>query len=216
MRWSRLLCPALLVVAGHVACAQEETDGLYGGKAHKGAQSGASCVDHCGGASEDESCWCDPTCDSVGDCCSDILNVCGKGDGAGGSDGWPPGTGGAGGSSSGGVGGFGGKPGFGGASSGGSPGVGGSGGGTAPPPNSCKNLCGGQSMDGSCFCNPDCQQFGDCCPDFFAVCGGSPIPTGGCTPNLCLSDAPTPEGCYCDPFCMEYGDCCPNWIDVCF
>jgi hypothetical protein len=211
MRWSRLLAPAFLVVVGHTACAKEETNGLYDDNGKN--KSSASCVDHCGGASEDESCWCDPNCSNAGDCCEDFAGACGSGVGGGGS--WP----GSGGTSSGGSGGLN-KPGFGGApSGGGAPSTGGSGGGTPPPPpppgNSCKNHCGGQSADGSCFCNPDCQQYGDCCPDFILACGAPP-PPGGCTAALCLSDSPAPDGCYCDPYCIEFGDCCPNWADVCF
>lgn len=37
---------------------------------------GASCVDACGGAAADESCYCDDACDYYGDCCSDYVSEC--------------------------------------------------------------------------------------------------------------------------------------------
>jgi hypothetical protein len=37
----------------------------------------ASCVDRCGGASVDESCWCDADCADYGDCCADYVATCG-------------------------------------------------------------------------------------------------------------------------------------------
>ena len=39
---------------------------------------------------------------------------------------------------------------------------------------SCIGKCGGES-DG-CFCDDGCQQFGDCCPDFEAVCEEGNLP----------------------------------------
>lgn len=35
-----------------------------------------SCQDHCGGSSEDGSCWCDDLCSSYGDCCEDFEPTC--------------------------------------------------------------------------------------------------------------------------------------------
>ncbi len=36
----------------------------------------ASCVDHCGGAAGDTSCWCDDQCEAFGDCCDDFAAAC--------------------------------------------------------------------------------------------------------------------------------------------
>jgi len=36
-----------------------------------------SCQSHCGGQSEDASCWCDSLCTSYGDCCDDKTAACG-------------------------------------------------------------------------------------------------------------------------------------------
>ncbi|MBX3130082.1 MAG: hypothetical protein KF718_25420 [Polyangiaceae bacterium] len=38
-----------------------------------------SCVAHCGGQSEDKSCWCDAQCAQYGDCCADRDAACGGG-----------------------------------------------------------------------------------------------------------------------------------------
>lgn len=35
-----------------------------------------TCVDACGGAAADGSCWCDDLCEQYGDCCDDIADVC--------------------------------------------------------------------------------------------------------------------------------------------
>lgn len=51
------------------------------------------------------------------------------------------------------------------------------------PNNSCENHCGAPGpVPGSfptCYCNDDCDDFGDCCPDICAddVCGGDPVCT---------------------------------------
>lgn len=36
---------------------------------------------------------------------------------------------------------------------------------------SCQGRCGGSSEDGSCFCDAQCSDFGDCCADIEAACG---------------------------------------------
>lgn len=40
------------------------------------APSGGSCVDACGGAAADESCYCDSACEYYGDCCGDYVSEC--------------------------------------------------------------------------------------------------------------------------------------------
>lgn len=37
-----------------------------------------SCQGHCGGPSEDKSCYCDDLCEGYGDCCSDFAELCGS------------------------------------------------------------------------------------------------------------------------------------------
>src|SRR5262245_61380753 len=45
---------------------------------------------------------------------------------------------------------------------------------------SCKNGCEGSSDDGSCWCDPTCEQFGDCCADYDPnQCAGAEPVTGG-------------------------------------
>lgn len=38
---------------------------------------------------------------------------------------------------------------------------------------SCAGACGGASPSGTCFCDAQCTQYGDCCGDYQAYCGGS-------------------------------------------
>jgi hypothetical protein len=68
------------------------------------------------------------------------------------------------------------------------------------PPGSCDESCGGQSKDGTCYCDALCTSTGDCCADFQATCSGSC--EGSC------GDQSATGPCYCDDFCVEAGDCC--------
>ncbi len=85
-----------------------------------------------------------------------------------------------------------------------------------------------------CYCNAQCVQAGNCCPDYEAKCGGG---TGGASgaggggtggtggggnPNSCLgwcnSTQPVPgsnPSCYCDGECAGYGDCCTDYTSIC-
>lgn len=65
---------------------------------------------------------------------------------------------------------------------------------------SCAAACGGQSKDGTCYCDALCTSSGDCCGDFEAKCGGT------CDGACGLQSKTGP--CYCDAFCSTAGDCC--------
>ncbi|MEZ4220132.1 MAG: hypothetical protein R3B13_04315 [Polyangiaceae bacterium] len=43
---------------------------------------------------------------------------------------------------------------------------------TTPYAGSCTAACGGSSPDGACWCDNLCAQYGDCCADIAATCGG--------------------------------------------
>lgn len=212
----------LLALSG-IACASESHDDLFpksssapppgSGKADS-PTAGASCKGKCSGASEDESCWCDPGCEIIGDCCADFSSECPA---------EPPASGGGAGVGGTGGGGSGGSSGSGGSGAGG---IGGSGsggfGGTPSSPGSCAGHCGGPSADGSCYCDQECPSYGDCCADV-GLCGPGVGGAGGgtsgaCTAQLCNTDQPASSGgqaCYCDALCMQYGDCCANKAQVC-
>ena len=254
-RWF-LRIAALLAVGHLAACAQQSDDPSLTQGSHQ-SQAAQSCENKCGGSSEDQSCYCDDECDTIGEFCSDYASACGNGAGGSGAGGAASGgskaTGGA---SSGGKSGSGGTSGSGGAASGkscaghcgsasadgscwcdplcqkggdccadavslcpmsGTGGTGGGGGvGGATSANSCVGHCGGPSAGGTCWCDPNCSQTGDCCADVASACGGT-NPTGGCSPALCGSPNPGSEGgqpCYCDMDCMLYGDCCSN-VTIC-
>lgn len=99
-------------------------------------------------------------------------------------------------------------------------GGGGGGGGDEPPAdaNSCVDSCGGQAP-GGCYCDDQCEQFGDCCSDFTAEClEPDPEPEPDPQPaNSCVDSCggQSPDGCYCDSVCSQFGDCCEDFNDVC-
>jgi hypothetical protein len=205
MRWALLLVSLGLVAA---CASSEEVD--EGTKQSPNQQPSGSCIGACGKQAA-SGCWCDSTCQESGDCCADLATACssfptnpsaGGGGGSGGS------TSPSGGGGSGALGGFGGNS-FGGTSSGGAPSAG----------VSCAGYCGSSAPGEVCWCDPECVQAGNCCPDYTAVCGGGGLPaTGGCTPQACNSDTPASENgieCYCNVACFEYGDCCSNVETVC-
>lgn len=73
-------------------------------------------------------------------------------------------------------------------------------GGTSPPPGSCKDNCGGVS-DEECFCDPECELYGDCCADFAAECKKTFDLPPGCVIDpyfLLLCDPVTNQGCVND------------------
>jgi hypothetical protein len=212
MRW---LLGCGLIVLGVVACSQPDDSELFAGQATP--SNGQSCVDSCGGPSPDGTCSCTVECAANGDCCSDVDTACSL---PVFDAGLAPPTGGSGGTSAGGTGGMN----VGGTSAGGSGAVGGSAtggaaGGVNPSNLSCTNLCGGPAADESCWCDDQCQAYGDCCPDYTQVCPAPPPPVeGGCNANLCNSANPALENgnpCYCDSVCSQYGDCCSNYASIC-
>jgi V8-like Glu-specific endopeptidase len=82
------------------------------------------------------------------------------------------------------------------------------------PGGPCADSCGAQAPDG-CWCDEQCDGFGDCCP---GVCDDCPTlshcepPAGDCAGN-CGGQAP--DGCWCDEQCDGFGDCCPGVCDDC-
>ncbi|MEZ4223500.1 MAG: CAP domain-containing protein [Polyangiaceae bacterium] len=122
------------------------------------------------------------------------LNVCEPGGGGAPGGGGTTGGGGSSGGSAGGTTGGGAVGATGGASNGGSAATGGTttggtsgggtsgssnGGGTAQGP-SCAGKCGStQPVDGQCYCDSQCAQYGDCCADFTSACGGGGGTAGG-------------------------------------
>jgi hypothetical protein len=221
---------ALVVGAfSQIGCAKEDNEDLFNKKSQGAAggksdspNSAASCANSCEGSSEDGSCWCDPGCDLIGDCCADYQTSCANTQTSSGGGGGA--SGGSGGAATGGAGGT--KPATGG--TGGIGGVGGAGyggagfGGTTGTTGQCAGYCGGQSPAG-CYCDAQCTATGDCCPDVAMTCGGGGVggatgTGGGCTPQLCASGQPAIQNgieCYCDPYCMDYGDCCSNKPQIC-
>jgi len=78
---------------------------------------------------------------------------------------------------------------------------------------SCAGFCGGQAP--SCYCDPQCEEYGDCCDDVCDACPDLAF-CGECVP-LCPEDAECgPDGCggacgMCDEgfICMDF-ECMPD------
>jgi uncharacterized protein YkwD len=71
---------------------------------------------------------------------------------------------------------------------------------------SCQGACGGQSADG-CWCDTECEGFGDCCADRAQVCENASC-QGAC-------GGQSAAGCWCDDECVANGDCCLDKEQVC-
>ena len=79
----------------------------------------------------------------------------------------------------------------------------GSGGGQCNNCGSCRNQCGGQGDNGSCWCDADCVRFGDCCHDQAYECSCA----GRC--------GEWAASCWCDFDCHGFGDCCEDKVLQC-
>jgi hypothetical protein len=80
--------------------------------------------------------------------------------------------------------------------------------GKADGSSSCKGKCGGQAQAG-CWCDDQCEIFGDCCPDKGEVCDQRP---GSCD-GACGGQSKA--GCWCDEQCERFGDCCQDKAQKC-
>jgi hypothetical protein len=81
-----------------------------------------------------------------------------------------------------------------------------------PDGGSCAGFCGGEAPEG-CWCDDQCDSFGDCCPD---VCDDCPNLIF-CQPGECDGHCggQAPSGCWCDEQCDSFGDCCPDVCNDC-
>ncbi len=95
----------------------------------------------------------------------------------------------------------------------------------APPPPPEAGVCAGkcdstaaQTVDGrTCYCDPQCFSYGDCCEGRATACGG---PAGGSCKDHCGRTDAAPGSsptnlCYCDPQCAQRGDCCSDFAQRC-
>ena len=87
----------------------------------------------------------------------------------------------------------------------------------------CVGNCGGafDSNGVFCLCDPICEGFGVCCPDFHDECSATTAPpssNGGTCVGHCGGTGdydPSGPACNCDQFCELAGDCCVDFNDVC-
>lgn len=82
----------------------------------------------------------------------------------------------------------------------------------AGPVGTCEGACGGKyDPSRSCQCNDDCPKFGNCCPDYGALCKPEEMTCKG----RCDSAFNAAKPCQCTWDCPKYGTCCPDWIAQC-
>jgi len=80
-------------------------------------------------------------------------------------------------------------------------------------PNSCQGHCGGNA--GNCWCDNDCEIFGDCCNDACQKCNLNCPPDPFSCHGSCLGQAP--GGCWCDSICtIPPYDCCADVCNECY
>ncbi|XP_041951559.1 ectonucleotide pyrophosphatase/phosphodiesterase family member 1 [Alosa sapidissima] len=81
--------------------------------------------------------------------------------------------------------------------------------------NSCKNRCSdAPSGSGSCRCDQQCQQEGNCCLDYKEVCV-EPLISWTCNKFRCGEKPLAQSLCSCSPDCVKHGNCCANYISIC-
>lgn len=93
-------------------------------------------------------------------------------------------------------------------------GGGGTGGCGSDPTFTCAGVCGGSGL--GCYCDSVCEDYGDCCPDKVACCGGGggggntcgANPFDTCSGSCGVYDASS--SCQCDDYCETAGDCCSD------
>jgi hypothetical protein len=81
---------------------------------------------------------------------------------------------------------------------------------------SCKDHCGAQSADQSCWCDTQCASNGDCCTDVATHCAAA-TPTEPTASDSCVGHCgeQAPSGCWCDDTCTQNGDCCADRAAAC-
>jgi len=81
--------------------------------------------------------------------------------------------------------------------------------------------CGGQSSDGSCWCDNYCGGLNDCCENFDNTCKHS---VAASQAQVALAYTGTCDGrcgdysgvdCWCDDDCEKFNDCCSNFVATC-
>ncbi len=83
----------------------------------------------------------------------------------------------------------------------------------APPTaGSCMDSCGGIGDTYTCWCDPICEKYGDCCADRDEFCPGGKYPAATCDGSC---GGASPQGCWCDDLCKKYGDCCADYLGFC-
>ncbi|CAB4064159.1 ENDOU [Lepeophtheirus salmonis] len=82
---------------------------------------------------------------------------------------------------------------------------------------SCRSKCNElvHSRD-SCQCNPTCEKFNNCCPDYVAECKSKiPSPVTKSCVRRCNTKFEPGDVCQCNPNCHQFDNCCPDYDAIC-
>eukprot|EP00096_Caligus_rogercresseyi_P007750 TRINITY_DN2577_c0_g1_i1.p1 TRINITY_DN2577_c0_g1~~TRINITY_DN2577_c0_g1_i1.p1 ORF type:complete len:678 (+),score=95.21 TRINITY_DN2577_c0_g1_i1:124-2157(+) len=85
------------------------------------------------------------------------------------------------------------------------------------PIKSCRGKCNElvHSRD-SCQCNPTCEKFNSCCPDYAAECKAKvPVPITKSCARRCNTKFKPGDVCQCNPNCHQFDNCCPDYDAIC-
>ncbi|XP_072169941.1 uncharacterized protein [Diadema setosum] len=80
------------------------------------------------------------------------------------------------------------------------------------------DTCEGRCLDhydlyNICQCTENCEQFGDCCLDFYLHCVEPEVPADSCQGRCGQFSSSSP--CQCNDGCVTYGDCCEDYEEFC-
>src|SRR3989339_61206 len=74
---------------------------------------------------------------------------------------------------------------------------------------SCVGQCGAKAP-GGCWCDAECERFGDCCPDKLERCGNSPL-DGGIADSNMIDAGPIECSSLTEAECTQRPDCEYIW-----
>ncbi|XP_004084954.1 poly(U)-specific endoribonuclease [Oryzias latipes] len=77
---------------------------------------------------------------------------------------------------------------------------------------SCQGRC-GASLDNtySCQCNAHCENFNDCCSDYYTLCKDAATSCSG----RCGEQYNSQNPCHCNSLCSQYNNCCSDYSQFC-
>jgi hypothetical protein len=79
----------------------------------------------------------------------------------------------------------------------------------------CVGFCAGVNIEQNCFCDEDCLDWGDCCPDYEDLCTSCDEEACAIEGQVCVNRLDGTYGCGCPEWYVGYAGTCVD-IDECF